>query len=173
MMKINQPLVYLIIVLISISFFSCKDSKKKNEEKSIEESNETIDVSEAANDETNPAQWIYDHNADIPVKSTEILDIGITPEELIDFLNTQNENVKLEFSKHSGDTLFVKIKESTFLTQRMGTTGADAYMSVATYTLTEAENVNYVHFDFEEGDHAIPGTYSRKYYIDRNKERFQ
>jgi len=35
-------------------------------------------------------------------------------------------------------------------------------MATATYTLTEAKGINYVDFDFEEGDHAVPGTYSRE-----------
>ncbi len=51
----------------------------------------------------------------------------------------------------------------------MGTTGADDYMSTTTFTLTELRGIKYVNFAFEEGDHAVPGTYSRKYYIDRNK----
>ena len=50
-----------------------------------------------------------------------------------------------------------------------GTTGADDYMSTTTFTLTELKNIKYVNYDFEEGDHAMPGTYSRQYYIDRNK----
>jgi hypothetical protein len=34
-------------------------------------------------------------------------------------------------------------------------------MAIATYTLTEMAGIKYVHYDFEEGDHAEPGTYSR------------
>lgn len=159
-------------MFVSISAVSCKDSNQESEDEADEDSPQTIVYSKAAIDETDPALWIYDYDADIPLKNWEIKELSNTPQEWIDFLNAQNKRVHLEYSKQSGDTLFVKINESTFLTQRMGTTGADAYLSVATYTLTESENVNYVHFDFEEGDHAIPGTYSRQYYIDRNKERF-
>jgi hypothetical protein len=55
------------------------------------------------------------------------------------------------------------------ITQQMGTSGADDYMTTTTFTLTELKGIKYVNFDFEEGDHAVPGTYSRQYYIDRNK----
>jgi hypothetical protein len=43
----------------------------------------------------------------------------------------------------------------------MGTTGATAYIEAVTYTLTSLKNIHYVEFDFKEGDHAIPGRYSR------------
>jgi hypothetical protein len=171
-MKKHKPILYFATLLMFSFLISCKDSEKETEEALDEDSIQTIVYGKALIDESDPALWIYDYNADIPLKNREVEEMHITHEEWIDFLNAQNENVYMEFFKHSGDTLFIKIVESTFLTQQMGTAGADAYLSVATYTLTESKNVNYVHFDFEEGDHAIPGTYSRQYYIDRNKERF-
>lgn len=171
-MKINHPILYFSIALLFIVFVSCKDSNKEIIEETTEDSTQKIVYSKALIDESDSALWIYDYNTDIPLKNWEIKEMNISPKEWIDFINAQNKNVYMEFSEHSGDTLYVKIKESTFLTQQMGSAGADAYLSVATYTLTESKNVNYVHFDFEEGDHAIPGTYSRQYYIDRNKERF-
>ena len=58
-----------------------------------------------------------------------------------------------------------------YTSQQMGTTGADEYMSVITFTLTELKGVRYVNLDFEEGDHASPGTYNRQYYIDRNRPK--
>lgn len=171
-MKINHSILLITLLLTSIFFVSCKDSKEEDKKELDMDSDIPDVIGGAAIDDTNPAVWIYDYEADIPRQNRPIKYLSVTPKEWINILNTQNENVFLEFSKHSGDTLYVKIKESTFLTQQMGSTGADSYLSVATFTLTEPENVNYVHFDFVEGDHAIPGTYSRQYYIDRNKKRF-
>jgi hypothetical protein len=171
-MKTNRSILFFTLLITFGIFVSCKDSNKEDQKELILDSDISDVFSEAAIDETNPGVWIYDYNLDIPVKNRELLKENITYEELIDFLNTHNENVFLEYSKHSGDTLFVEIKESTFLTQQMGSAGADAYLSVTTYTLTEANDVSIVQFNFKEGDHAIPGTYSRQYYIDRNKERF-
>jgi len=115
--------------------------------------------------------WIYDYLTDMPLKNREVKADTLTVRKLILFINTHKggEKIHLDYLKSSNDTIFVTIKESTYLTQQMGTTGADDYMSTTTFTLTELRGIKYVNFAFEEGDHAVPGTYSRKYYIDRNK----
>ncbi len=163
-------IVYVVLLMLSIS---CNDMKKEQEAETVLETDTTTIVGEALIDKNDPSIWIYDFESDIPVRNRRVQKGVFTPNQWIDFLNSQNEKVHLEFLKHSSDTLFVSIPESNFLTQQMGSTGADGYLSVATFTLTESENVNYVQFDFEEGDHAFPGTYSRQFYVDRNKERFQ
>lgn len=56
----------------------------------------------------------------------------------------------------------VEVINARYLTQRMGTTGAEAYLAEATFTLTEHEGVDAVFFTFEEGSHAAPGIYTRK-----------
>ncbi|MBI5896925.1 MAG: hypothetical protein HZB24_13295, partial [Desulfobacterales bacterium] len=43
----------------------------------------------------------------------------------------------------------------------MGTTGATAYLQAVTYTLTSVPSIKSVAFDFEAGDHAMPGRYAR------------
>ena len=43
-------------------------------------------------------------------------------------------------------------------------------MISATVTLTELPDIKFVNFDFEVGDHALPGTNGRKYYLDWMKE---
>jgi len=61
----------------------------------------------------------------------------------------------------------VEVINARYLTQRMGTTGADAFMAAATFTLTEHENIDAVRFVFPEGDHAMPGVYSRETFTGR------
>lgn len=56
----------------------------------------------------------------------------------------------------------VEVINSQYLTQQMGSTGANAFLAAATFTLTENENVDAVKFVFKEGDHAIPGVYQRE-----------
>ena len=58
-------------------------------------------------------------------------------------------------------TARLEIINSEYLTQRMGSTGAEIYLAEAVFTLTECPRVTSVQFVFEEGDHARPGTYSR------------
>ena len=56
----------------------------------------------------------------------------------------------------------VEVINAEYLTQRMGSSGAQAYLASVTFTLTENPQIKKVKFIFEEGDHAMPGTYSRQ-----------
>ncbi len=86
----------------------------------------------------------------------------LQPATVINFLNNNYPEVPLEFVKTSYDTIFTKISESEFLSQHMGSAGADFYLKAATYLLTDLKDVNYVSFQFPEGDHAVPGVYKRQ-----------
>jgi hypothetical protein len=59
----------------------------------------------------------------------------------------------------------VEVINDEYLTQRMGSTGADEFLAVATFTLTEYDHIKFVNFIFELGDHASPGLYSREYFL--------
>jgi len=85
---------------------------------------------------------------------------------VVTYLNTINSNVKLEFSKTSHDTIYINIPNATYLTQQMGSTGPTMYFASVVYNLTDIPGINYVTFDFDEGDHASPGTYSRNSFND-------
>jgi hypothetical protein len=54
---------------------------------------------------------------------------------------------------------YIKIVQDKKLTQEMGTFGASAYINSVVYTLYSVAEINCVNLDFEEGDHALPGTY--------------
>jgi len=110
------------------------------------------------------------------LKMTKIRPISsdsLNPKSIIGFLNVTNlgnatsGKIYLDFNKISHDTIYVKIKESTFLTENIGTTGAMLYLAGVVYNLTELKKVKYVNLDFEEGDHASPGVYSRDAFVDR------
>jgi hypothetical protein len=72
---------------------------------------------------------------------------------------------KLKLRGVKDRTVTVEVINASYLTQRMGSSGAEEFMAVATYTLTEHSDMQTVHFIFEEGDHAVPGPYSRKYFL--------
>lgn len=84
---------------------------------------------------------------------------------IIEWMNGQYPEVKLETEKLSGDTLYLKIADSRFLTNRMGSTGPFYYLQEVTYNLTELSNINYIHLNFKEGNHAKPGTYDRSHFV--------
>jgi hypothetical protein len=52
----------------------------------------------------------------------------------------------------------------------MGSHGAYDYMITSTFTLTELNDIDYVNFSFELGDHAMPGVYSRYYFLEELKQ---
>lgn len=118
----------------------------------------------AARKEITGAVYMYNDTTGVPEKHAGISAESTTPEELVEAVNkyTGKGNITLLYVKTSNDTLYVRVPNSDYLTRQMGTLGAHAYMATATYTLTEAEGIHHVHFDFEEGDHAAPGTYNRK-----------
>ncbi|MDH4162530.1 MAG: hypothetical protein OEW15_07550 [Nitrospirota bacterium] len=60
----------------------------------------------------------------------------------------------------------VEIINSGYLTERMGTSGAQGYLAAATYTLTESPSIKAVEFIFAAGEHAMPGIYSRETFSD-------
>lgn len=86
----------------------------------------------------------------------------LSPASVITYLNNNNPNIKLELNKISGDTIYIKIPNATFLTQQMGSSGSEIYVAEVIYNCTELPGIKFVTLDFEEGDHAQPGTYKRE-----------
>ena len=72
---------------------------------------------------------------------------------------------KLRLIGIEGQVVSVEVINDEYLTQRMGTTGAAEFLVTATFTLTEYDNIKFVDFIFEEGDHAFPGLYSREGFL--------
>jgi hypothetical protein len=59
-------------------------------------------------------------------------------------------------------TANVEIANDQYLTQSMGSDGAQGYLAEVTYTLTENPGIKSINFLFAAGDHAMPGIYSRE-----------
>jgi len=76
---------------------------------------------------------------------------------------------KLRFKDVRKRVLALDVQNDEYLTERMGSTGAQEYLAAATFTLTEYEKIDAVRFDFREGDHAAPGTYTRDDFLKRWK----
>lgn len=93
---------------------------------------------------------------------------NIKSDAIIEVLNLKYPQIKLEWIGQKGNRAFVKILNATYLTQQMGSTGPQAYFAESTYSLTEVPGINAVSFDFIEGDHASPQTYTRESFRDFN-----
>jgi hypothetical protein len=81
--------------------------------------------------------------------------------------NAQKEAVPLEpprirLQNVAEGIAHIEILNAEYLTQRMGTSGAQNYLAATTYSLTEMPGVRGVDFIFPVGDHAAPGVYNRE-----------
>ena len=89
----------------------------------------------------------------------------LTAPHIINMLNEFYPEIKLSFIKLSNDSIFVRITDNTYLTQQMGSSGAQAYLAEVTYNLTELNGINFVQIRFKEGIHASPDTYKRTDFV--------
>ncbi|WP_257668450.1 hypothetical protein [Parapedobacter tibetensis] len=95
----------------------------------------------------------------------------LSVDALTETLLTNYPEIQLEIDKVSNDTLYVKIPGAQYLTQQMGSSGAQMYLLEATYAYTELPNIHVINFSFIEGDHARPGAYTRKSFDQENLAR--
>lgn len=72
-----------------------------------------------------------------------------------------NAPPKVKLLNVQDHTASVEVINAEYLTQRMGSSGAQAYLASVAFTLTENPQIKKVNFLFEAGDHAMPGIYSR------------
>jgi hypothetical protein len=93
-----------------------------------------------------------------PVLGNAAVDI----DSIIYGLNQQYKNIFLEKTALTNDTLYLKIAHAGYLTNQMGSSGPGQYLAQAVINFTAAPTVKYVQFSFKEGEHAAPGTWSRK-----------
>lgn len=170
MTKLPKTVFIFIIVTLAAA---CGDSETESTESQNSETKNT-EIPDRLGFTSSPDSspiWIYDHEKSLPRQNRRVDSDTLQPQVLVDLINSTKggDTVRLELNGISNDTIFLKIHNGEILTQQMGSAGADDYLSTATFTLTELEKVKYVNFDFEIGDHASPGTYSREYYIDRHE----
>ena len=112
--------------------------------------------------------WISDLDQEeglILKKTTPVPTDSLTVTNMIERMNEAYPEIKLKYARVSNDTIFLKIDKSTYLTQQMGSSGAEAYLAEVTFNLTEVKGINNVDFRFKAGDHATPDTYSRTDFI--------
>jgi len=150
------------------SFFACNSNKKEEIKKPPEK--EVIDTV-SNNNSFDSARIIVNRSMIWTVqqesaeknklKAPDSTLSALSSSQLVDLLNRNYPDIHLDFVKTSHDTIYVKIPESTKLTNEMGDTGAENYLASATFTLTELKNVKFVNINMKAGDHAEPGVYSR------------
>lgn len=101
----------------------------------------------------------------IMIRNRTIPADSLTVANMIQLLNNLYPEIQLHYTKVSNDSMFISINKSTYLTEQIGSSGADAYLAEVTYNLTEIKGVNFVDIRFRAGDHASPATYSRTDFV--------
>ncbi len=156
--------VYILFLLLLFACTTNEDEKTDNAT-NHPTPGDSSDRSSVSGYTKSDAIWVYRFDSTLndfkPVKLRAVLPDTLTAGMICSILNASWPEVQAKIIRMSKDTIYISIPESNYLTQQMGSSGAQAYMVAATFSFTELKGIKYVTFDFEEGDHAIPGVYNR------------
>jgi hypothetical protein len=103
-------------------------------------------------------------NREFLIRGTKLDSISKSPYELIEILNKRSDKCKIEYIDITEDTITIRLLNDEYLTEQMGTCGADCYMAETIFTLTESDMIQFVRFEMDYCSHASPGLYCRKDY---------
>jgi hypothetical protein len=160
--------VFYFLPVIALAFISC--NTKRNGDKVLNtDSTLFIAPADTANIKTD-AHYFWSSELDpkkglVMVKTRPVPSDSITPANIIQMLNDWYPKIPLRYSRVSHDSIFVQISKSGYLTEQMGSSGAQAYLAEVTYNLTEIKDINYVGILFKAGDHASPDIYTRTDFV--------
>lgn len=159
-MKTKLIPIGLLLLILSCNTQN-KDDKVTGD---TDENTETGSESSVVYDATE-AIWGYEQNQQTGeyelVQLRPVDRNSLTGESLEKIINKSWPRIELKFIRTSNDTAFISIPDSRVMTQQIGSAGAMSFMSSTTFSFTELIGINHVSFDFEEGDHAMPGVYDR------------
>lgn len=147
---------YFVISVLSVSCYNDGSNIKNHSLDSMS----VVDTVCTVDEDSANVIWEYDMASDSLIKRITPNDISY--QVVLKQFNMRYPLINVAFVKLSDDTIFVKIEDASYLTQRMGSAGAYAFMSEFVYSLTEVPTIHFVDIDFQEGDHASPGMYSRE-----------
>lgn len=160
----------IICILLSAAILAAcqRDTDKKSEQKVQEDKDRTV----AQGDKLLVLPWTATFNAEsgeMELQSNpESNASNLTIQDMVDAINIKYPQIMLSHQEQHNDTLDVSIENATYLTQQIGTAGAQTYFAEATFALTELKGIQAVKFLFKEGDHAVPKTYTRQSFKDFN-----
>ena len=171
--RYNFNLIRIVILFYSISFFACNIPLNKEEEKA--EDVRKIDL-DSLSDEAIIREltidsglsdtifsWRFDKKAFIPRQFHPANRDSLSLEETIEQINRNKffGKVHINLLEVSHDTVFLKITNAEFLTEKVGFDLAHDFLSTTTFILTDLPGVNFVNFDFNESTEVKAGTFSK------------
>lgn len=155
-----------IPAIVLLGIFSCNNNK--TEEQAVPP--DSIDVKKDSAVVITDTHYFWETDESDPKrisfkKSRPLSADSLNTASILAVLNATYPELKLSIKNTSGDTLFLNLDNSKFLTQQIGSTGAESYLGEVVYNLTEVAGIDFVNINFKQGDHAQPGTYSRTDFI--------
>jgi hypothetical protein len=156
----------IISLAMLLVIAGCNPSSR---EKSTSEkvNNEKAAVQPESSFESDPTVALYSYTFDQEQETYQINQLRpfdkdtLTGEGLEKIINKTWPQVQIKYNGTSNDTAFVSIPDSQVLTQQMGSSGAESFLVTTTWSFTELKGIQHVLYDFEVGDHAMPGVYNR------------
>lgn len=162
-----KSIKYLFIIALLIFGLACTSDRKENEvtdslaESTITEEEAIIKKPAIINDI--PWSAVLDSATQkYTLRKNNIETTELDSTNVLEAINRKYPENKIVWDYKSGDTAFVKIPNSAYLTQQSGTLGAQVFLAESTYSITEIPGIQVVNYDFKIGDHATPGLYRRK-----------
>jgi hypothetical protein len=159
--------IYFAALILTV-FISC-NTKQSDEKVTDKDSTVLNNLTDSGSLKTD-AHYLW--SADLAPKKGVIMKRlrpvvtdSLTPANILQLLNETYPEIPLRVTKLSNDTIFVKINNSNYLTQQMGSSGPEVYLADVTYNLTEIPGINFVAIVFKAGDHASPDIYSRTDFV--------
>jgi len=163
----------LVLSLLILTAFSCRNDSRQHKASEIRDDEVAEEIAEdmEAPLPALPYLAVFDEQTEQLTieKNTDFDTASLNADALTQELITNYPEIKPEIDRISNDTLYLHITDAQYLTQQMGSAGAQMYLMEATYAYTELPNINVVHFSFEEGDHALPGNYTRNSFNQRSR----
>ncbi len=107
-----------------------------------------------------PGIWVYSDDHQWPLYGRRPRDASVRG--IVDELNEPRRQTGAPLLVLRGvedGVVNVGVDNALKLTTQMGSAGANTYIMTTVYSLASLPDIDCVHFEFEEGDHAAPGKY--------------
>lgn len=158
---------YVLFIIITIFFIACNSSKDKEAANTADSAVVSKSTDSSAIKDMHYF-WVADivpQQGLVLTKARPLSADSLSAPVIIQMFNEMYPEIPITVNKIGHDSIFIKIGNSKYLTQQMGSSGPETYFAELTYNLTEVPGINYVDFNFKEGDHAAPATYSRTDFV--------
>jgi hypothetical protein len=158
---------YVLIIITAASFIACNSNTDKKASSSTDSATVAKPVDSAVIKDMHYF-WVADmvpKQGLVLTKARPLSADSLSAPIIIQLFNEMYPEIPIAVNKIAHDSIFIKIGNSKYLTQQMGSSGPEVYFAELTYNLTEVPGINYVDFNFKEGDHAAPATYSRTDFV--------